>query len=157
MPKELKWSALEFEYHEKSAGWYWLVIFLGTVLAALSFVQGNFLFGVFVIIASVLIIKWGRQLPHQVEFKITSAGVDIGRRKFYSYDYLTGFASRRLDHHDDGLSEIILRQKHRLSAYVKMMIPNRILEEARHQLNQHLPEIEYDDSLVDHISRWLRF
>jgi len=67
-----------------------------------------------------LVLKWGKQLPHQVEFKVTNKGFDIGGRSFYSYDYLVGFATRQLDEHDEGFSEVILRQKHRLSTYVNL-------------------------------------
>lgn len=157
MAKELKWSAPEFEYHEKGVGWYWTVVILGIILITLSLIQGNFLFSVFVVVAGVLVMLWGKQLPHQINFKITSSGVDAGGKKFYAYDHLTGFASRRLDEHEAGYSELILRQKHRLSTYIKFLAPNKILDEARHLLNQYLPEVEYDDSLVDHVSRWLRF
>lgn len=123
----------------------------------MSLIQGNFLFTIFVILAVSLVLRWGRQAPHQIEVKITETGVDVGERKNYPYDRLLGFATRRLDPHEEGMSELILRQKHRLSTYVKILVPNKITEEVRLRLNQRLPEIEYEESLVDHISRLLKF
>ena len=155
--KELNWSAPEFKYYEKGTGWYWLSILAAGLIILIAFWQRNFLFAAFVVIAEVVFLKLGAQVPHPVNFRLTDVGLEIGGKKMYSYQDLIGFATRRVDQHEDGLSELILKRKHRLSTYVKVLYFTKHSEELRLFINKHLPEIEYEDSLVEHLSKLLRF
>jgi hypothetical protein len=155
--KELEWAAPEFEYHHKDVGWYWLLVGVSIILLLLALWQRNFLFAVFVLIAALLILKWGHHHPRYLDFRLTNDGLEIDKSKFFPFDHLSGFATRRLDHYEEGLSEIILKKKHRLSTYLKVIAPTAKIEEIRIFLNKYLPEIEYEESLTDHIARILKF
>lgn len=154
--KEFRWSAPEFEYFHKGVSWYWLIIIAAVVLVALSLLQKNFLFSVFIVISAALILRLGYKRPRYLDFHLNDKGLLIDEKNFYSYDDLVGFATRSL-YLDDGLSEVILKRKHRLGTYLKILLPNKHLEEIRVFLNKYLPEIEYEESLTDHLSKLLKF
>ncbi|KKU77087.1 MAG: hypothetical protein UY12_C0023G0009 [Parcubacteria group bacterium GW2011_GWA2_47_8b] len=155
--KEISWSAPEFEHHQKDARWYLASGFFMALFLALAIWQGNFLFAIFVAMAGILFLRFGAQAPHSIEFRLTDAGLEIAGKNLYSYETLFGFAINRLDAHDDGFSELILKKKHRFGTYFKALIPNSKVEETKIFVNKHLPEIEYEASLVEHLSRFFKF
>ncbi len=155
--KEITWSAPEFEYHHKNSGWYLGVVIIAVAVTALAVLQGNFLFAVFTAVAAVLVVKWGAREPRYLDYTLTDSALAISGEKQYLYEQLAGFATRRMDALEDGLSELILRRKQRLGSYIKALFPTRHTEEIKHFLNRYLPEIEYEDSMADHLSRFLRF
>lgn len=155
--KEFEWSAPEFEYHHKEHSWYWLVVIISGLLILIALVQKNFLFAIFVLIASIVFFKLGHQFPRNLDIRINDQGVAIGENDFHPFDSLSGFATKQLDNFPDGLSQIIFQKKHRLSTHIKILAPTEKIEDIRILLNKHLPEIEYEESLTDHISRLLKF
>ena len=157
MPKkEINWEAPEFEYISKGVGWYWLTIIAAILLVGLALWQGNFLFAIFVVIAVFLVLTWGSHYPRTVEFKVDDNGLAIGEQKFYPYEDLKGFAVKS-GHMDSELAEIVFIKKNRLSPQTKIFIDNSRLKEVKNFLGQHLPELEYEESLIEHIARLLRF
>jgi hypothetical protein len=147
--KEIRWRSPEFEHYEKGPTWYWLTIIITIILVAFSLWQRNFLFAVFIVIAALVIINWGKKTPREIEFKLDQRSLVIDANKVYPYEILAGFTIRD--------SELILRRKSRLNPYVKILIPERDRERIKSFLIQHLPEIEYEESLTDHISKLLKF
>lgn len=156
MEKEITWAAPEFHYHEKDERWYWGVGIIALAIIIFALFQKNFLFAIFTAIAAVLVSIWGTRTPKEIAFTLSEKGLDIGGKKFYAYQSLSGFAllpSRDSDVH----AEIILRATGRLGGWVKVAIGNDRSEEAKRMLARFLPEIEYEESVADHIARTLRF
>lgn len=155
--KEIRWNAPEFWHYEKSASWYLASLAIAALLLVFALWQRNILFAVFIVVAEIVFLKMGKELPHQTDFRISKIGIEIGDKKSYNYDALVGFATRRLDQHESGLSELILKKKSHLSTYIKILFPTKHSEEIRVFVNKYLPEIEYEDSLVEHLAKLLRF
>ena len=157
MPKnEIKWSAPEFEHISKGAGWYWLTIGAAIILIMLALLQQNVLFAVFIIIAAILVLSWGRSYPKMVNFELNENGLAIGEQKTYSYGELMGFIVRR-GYVDSELVEIVFQKKSRLSPYIKILANGQDAEAIKEFLIQYLPEIEYEESLIEHIAKILKF
>lgn len=154
--KELSWTAPEFEYHHKTISWHWILIIAAGLLILFSLWQKNFLFAVFVAIAATLIIKWGHREPRYINFRLTGEGLEINKEQ-QVYDNFAGFATHPVHGQDEALSYLILRRKHRLGAYLKVLAPTKLIEDVRILANKYLPEIEYEESLSDHLSRFLKF
>jgi hypothetical protein len=147
--KEIRWTAPEFEYYEKGPSWYWLAIIATILLIALALWQRNFLFAVFVAIAALVILNLARKQPREIEFKLDQNGLVIDEKKVYPYETLKGFTISG--------NEIIFQRKSRFSPYFKIFVLEKDKDRVKHFLSQRLPEIEYEESLTDHISRLLRF
>jgi hypothetical protein len=153
---EIQWSAPEYHHYRKDVGWYWLVLIITAVIAAFALWQKNFLFAVFIAIAAVLVLSWGRRAPKTIDFTLSEKGLDIGGRKFYRYETLLGFAIIPVPD-DPELNELALQTKGRLNTWLKIIIADQRSEEIKELLSKFLPELEYEESLADHIARILRF
>jgi len=152
--KELTWRAAEYQFVEKNAGWYGLVVVLGIVLLFLALLGRNFFFGVFIVIAVVMVISFGRRRPRVLDFKISEKGVAVGKDVFYDYDRLEGYAFLEKP---GRLDEIVLKKKTAINPIIKLPIDAKSAEKAGVILQNHLPQIKYEDSLLDIISEWLGF
>src|SRR3989344_7985366 len=88
---EITLYAPEFKYHHKELGWYWLSIIVSGILFLISLWQKNLLFGIFVVIAELMVIIWAKEFPKNIRFKLSGRGLEIGKMKFYQYEELDGF------------------------------------------------------------------
>ncbi len=154
--KEIKWTAPEFEYHHKGVSWHWLLVITAGLIILIALWQKNFLFAVFVAIAATLMVKWGHHEPRYVNFRLTGEGLEFDTAK-YPYEDFAGFATHPVHGQSEDLSYLIFQRKHRLGTYLKVLAPTIMLEEIRILANKYLPEIEYEESLMDHLSRFLKF
>lgn len=155
--KEVRWTAPEFEYFHKGNFWYWLTVLAAGLLIIVSLWQRNVLFAIFIFIAEILFLRLGSQIPQQLDFRLSDLGIELGNKKHYRYEELSGFVTKRLDGHEEGASELILKRKHRLSTNIKILFPTKIWEELRLFINKHLPELEHEESLVEHIGKIIKF
>ena len=146
--KEITWTAPEFEPHYKGYSWYWLSVIFTVLIVAYAVWRRNFLFGIFAALAEIMLIYWARKKPREVKFKLTGKGLHIDS-KLYSFEEFNGFAV-----HD---TEIILRRKAKLSVYLKIFAYGDEIEQAKKFLDEVLPTFEYEESLIDHIARIIRF
>ncbi len=152
--RELTWRAAEYQFVEKNVSWYWLVIIVAIVLVFLAVLGRNFFFGVFIVLATAMIIFFGRKRPQVLDFKISDKGVAIGENVSYDYDRLEGFVI--LDK-PGRLHEIVLKKKAAINPIFKLPIDAKSAEKAEVILQNHLPQMKYEDSLLDIISEWLGF
>ncbi len=152
--KEIIWQAPEYLYQEKDVSWYWLSIIATAILVLISLWQRNFLFLVFVVIAEAMILFWAKEYPRNIEFKLDSKGIHIGNIKSYPFDDLEGY---HIHEENDYASELILKTRNRFNPHVKILISNDDTEEIKEFLQNHLNELEYDESLNDRISKMLGF
>lgn len=153
--KEIIWYAPEFQYHHKELGWYWLSIIGSGILFLIALWQKNLLFGIFVVIAELMVIIWAKEFPKNIRFKLSKKGLEIGKMKFYSYEELSGFHIHEED--EDGFSELILKTNKRLHPYLKVLVDKNDIAEIKDYLKNHLPEIEYEEPVSEAISRIIGF
>jgi hypothetical protein len=149
----ISWRAAEYEHTEKEAGWYWLVGAISFVLIVVAFWQKNFFFAVFIVIAVGMVMFFSRRKPEVVDFSITDTGINIGELSLY-FENLDSFSIRSRPGH---LDEIVLKKKTTVNPFVRIPIDSRMVEKAGEFLRNHLPEVEYKESLVDIFSEWFGF
>ena len=151
---EIIWHAPEFKYHDKDLHWYWLSIIGAGILFLIALWQRNFLFGIFVIIAELMVIIWAKEFPKNIRFKLNKKGLEIGKINFYSYEELAGFHI----HEEEGeFLELILKTNKRFHPYLKVLVDKDDSEEIKNFLKNHLPEIEYEEPVSEVISRIIGF
>jgi len=152
--KEISWRAAEYEFKEKGPAWYSAIGFVAAVIIVLAFVGGNFFFAVFVLVASITLMFFGGVKPQVFNFRVNEEGVEVGERKTHHYEDLEGFA---VFERPNRLDELILKKKTNINPYVKIPVDSKAAREAKEILGAHLPEIEYQESLIDIFSDLLRF
>src|SRR3989344_4706004 len=86
----IAWDALEYEYREKSADWFWAVGVIALAAAVTAAILGNVLFAVLIVVgAAALAIHAGRE-PLVVHFAISERGVSVGKT-LYPWKTLDSF------------------------------------------------------------------
>lgn len=145
----LKWSAPEYEYNPKDISWYWLLVIAVIIIVAISLWQKNFLFAIFMLIAVPVLFFWGRREPRLMELELDNKGLHIDK-EFLPYENFEGFAIEE---------ELLFKKKGRLNPYLRLSLPEDDQEKSaiKKHLAGFLPEIEYKGSLVDAISKLLKF
>ncbi len=155
----ISWQAPEFEYQSKDVSWYWLSIIVAIIVAALAVWQKNFLFAIFVVVAELVIISFAGRFPVVWEFKIDEKGIKISKPnkeegKFYPYEELLSF-----DIHSAGEEhkELVIKLKSKLKPLFKINIHSKDEEEIKEFLLEFLPREEIHTSVIDSVSKLIRF
>ncbi len=86
----LAWEAYEYKDREMKADWFWALGIIALAGSVASFIWGNFLFGVFIILASVAVVYFGTRKPERITYEITTGGV-FYEGIFYPFETLHAF------------------------------------------------------------------
>lgn len=151
---ETRWQAPEFEYHPKGVSWYWISIIVAAAIIAFAIWERDFLFGVFILIAEVLFIAWGNEMPPTVNFVLTEKNLDIDDAKRHPIGLFENFSVNELD---DDWVELFFAPKAKLRTPVKIMVPKIKLEEIRKNLQPILREVNFEPSLLDALEKIIGF
>jgi len=143
----ISWESPEFHYHDKDEAWPAIVVLVGAAVAGFSLWQHNFLFFVFSLIATGLVLVWGRRRPRIFVFSLGKSGVHIDGR-LYPYRDFDGFAI--------GEDVLQLSTKSPLRPRFTLIMPDEKVDKVREYLLAFLPEIEYDESFIEALGRWAR-
>lgn len=149
----LRWKAAEYEYREKTPGWFLAVGAISVVLLVIALLQKNFFFAVFIIFAAVIVMVFGKRRPAILEFYLDDEEIGVGKASF-KYNELDGFSVRRRPGH---LNEIVLKKKTVVSPFLRIPIDSKLAAEAEQLLGEKLPQTEYQESLVDVFAEWFGF
>jgi hypothetical protein len=155
-PIEIIWSAPEFHFYHKTPMWYWGVGGVAALIIGFSIWQQNFLFALFAIIAAILVIVWASRQPKTIDFKLTDKGLMLNDVLEYPFEKLEGFAIIPVID-DPELEELVLRTKSNLHHWVKVIIATQRKDTIYEFLNEHIHELEYEESLTDHIGKIFKF
>ena len=82
VPNSVYWEGPSHYHVEKSGDWFWILGILAIAGSAASFIVGNVLFGVVIILAAVTLFIVGHQKPRDVAFEVSARGVRIGLTAF---------------------------------------------------------------------------
>ena len=151
---EIKWEAPEFRYYQKSIIWYWISIILASAVLALAVWEGNFLFGLLVVIAEVLILFWANNKPPMIKFKINEKGLTFGN-KFFPYHEILHFSLN--DEVVDGFGEIRIDFKNHIHPGYMALIPEKDIGLVRDKLRLFIREIAYEVKLSDAFYDFFKF
>lgn len=78
---EISWTTLEFEERKKHRDWIWYAGLLAVLVSAFSFYYGNIFFGIFSILAGIIVIFYSKRKPRELNISLSKEGVDIDGHK----------------------------------------------------------------------------
>src|SRR3989338_1749878 len=81
MPNEslkLRWSAYEHEHVERERDWFWALGIIAVCIALISFLFGDVLFSVLIIVAGLTLGIVAKTPPPLVEFELSDRGIKVG-------------------------------------------------------------------------------
>ncbi len=155
VPFELKWQAPEYEYRQKSISWYWTSIIISILILGAAIWQKNFLFGLFIVIAEILVLSWANRTPPLVDFTLNEKGFSIGTQKSYAYTELESFS---IDTFNETIwPSLFLQFKKRLKPPLKAKIPKERLPEIEKTLKTVLKQTEHQHSMLDTLEEFVGF
>lgn len=144
----ISWTSPEFHYHEKDEAWPVLAALAGVCFSAYALWQRNFLFLVFTLIATALVVVWGKRRPRHFEFELNDKGIVIDGT-IRPYREFSSFALS-----DDSLH---FMPKSAIRPRLEVIVPESREREIREHLLDFLHETEYAESFVEALGHWLRF
>lgn len=152
----IRWEAREFDDHERGSSWYYLVGIGAVILVALSLWQENFLFAIFLAIATILLFVWSQKTSPVRVFTLTDKSVQIDSLKTIPYSDIKTFSLKEApeDSHQ-GLLVLDIKEFFRPNAYIP--VPQDKIGSVREELRKRLLEREHVDSLTDELLKILKF
>ncbi|MDP3729489.1 MAG: hypothetical protein Q8R26_01915 [bacterium] len=150
--KKVIWSAPEFEYNPKTSTWHIPSLVGAGLIFLLALWQKNLMFGIFIILAEVMFLHWGRQHPKRMTFTLDDDGLSISNIKQYPYEAFQGF--HIVERHTP---ELIFKTHNKLNPYVRVLLARDEIKIIKEYLLIHLKEVSYEESSAKHIARMLGF
>jgi len=86
----LKWQAFEYREKKKKPDWFWALGIIAVAGSAVAFIYGNFLFGIFIILAAGSMMFFGTTKPKRITYRISTDGL-IFDGHLYPYERLKSF------------------------------------------------------------------
>lgn len=155
MPHEqgVAWSASEFIAHQKSFGWYALLVVVAAAVAALVYLltKDKISTGAVIFVAMILGITAARK-PRTLRYELTDVGIGIGS-KFYDYGQFRSFAIV-----DEGaFSSLVFMPLRRFMPLITVYYEPQDEDKIVGMLAERLPMEEHQLDLMERLMRRIRF
>jgi len=153
LPSKIRWSAPEYEFHEKTPEWYWALGIITAALVLAAVIMRNFLFAVFAVLAGFSVGLHGSRRPRTIIHEINSGGVSFGNINL-NYEDIGHFW---INYNPPTKKELMLESKKTFSTHTIILLGDADPEPIRRYLLQYLKEKKIEESLVAVIARALKF
>jgi hypothetical protein len=141
----LEWHSPEHHFDRKTNDWYWMLGIICLGASVLAFYFGNFLFGVFIIIAGVTVGMLSYKETKTVLIKVTTKGIIFGN---FLYPWVSFRSFWIEDEHVHG-NRILMRSANSYMPLTIIPVNEEVdLNEVRDVLLEFLPEEFLEESLV---------
>lgn len=149
----VSWTASEFIAHQKSAGWYGILVTVALVIAAVIYLLTRDLITTgFVIFGAVVLGYYASRQPRELQYRLDANGVVIGD-KHYEYDVFRSFSIVT----EGAFSSVIFMPLKRFAPLRAIYFAPEEEERIVNMLMPRLPFEEYSHDAVDRLMRHIRF
>ena len=148
----ITWSAPAHLYTEKRPDWYWAVGIITLALAVISFLFGEFITGIFVIVAALTLVLHASKTPHTVTYSITDRGI-LFDETLYPFVSLDSFWIP----HDELPPKLLIKSRKLLMPLIVVYIDEVNPEDVRQVLLRYIAETEHREPLLKKLIEWLGF
>ncbi len=142
---EVSWRAAEYEHTHHDSWWFLKIGIAGLIFLAFAIWQKNFFFGVFIVIASAVILTHNKREPNVIDFRVSEKGVRIANQ-LYEYNEFQHFSVRK---RPGKLDEIVFKRKIMFNPFLHIPADSRTIWDAREIIKRKIQEVEHDSSLLD--------
>lgn len=149
----ISWEAPEFVYYEKTAGWYIVIGLIGIGLTIYAIATKNPIMAITFGLIFIVMFLYAEKKPPILKFGIASRGIKIQDRIYY-FNQLESFWI----FYDPPTTKFIsIKSKKTLMPLIRIPLDKANPLEIRKVLLQYLKEDEQHESLIDIITRIIRF
>ena len=149
----ITWRIEEYSHREKGPDWFWALGVIAIAGAAIAVIYHDTLFGIFIVLAAVILGAYAARKPDVIEIAVSEAGVRI-RDYFYPYEKLKSFG---IDESELG-NHLILESTRAIAPIISISLPLTIDADALAALlRTKLPEKEHREQASHKIMEHLGF
>jgi hypothetical protein len=149
---KLTWETYEYLHTEKTSDWYWIVGIVTLSIAIIAIILNNIIFGIFIIVASLVLSLFASRKPDVVTVVLDSAGITFGKTR-YPYSALESFWFESNDAHP----RLLIKSRKMFMHYIVIHADNEDSDEIRQFMRQHLKEEELTEPLLEKVLIYLGF
>ena len=153
MENKISWEALEYKRKEKTADWYWAVALISLAIIITSFMTHNFLFGILIIISTIILVSFSVIAPRKVKVSMDQKGITVGK-EMYPFTTIDSFWVESLDGENQ---KILLKSKKIIMPLIVIPLEEHHHLDIRDFLLQYLSEAEMHEPLSQKIMEKLGF
>ena len=142
----ISWYAPEHFHVEKNPDWYWIVGIITLAIAAVAFIFGNIITGIFVIVAAVALVLHASHKPENIYHEINDRGIII-RNTLFPFLTIESFWIP----HDEVAPKIILKSRKLFMPFIVIYIEEIDPEIVREVLLKYIAETEHKEHFLVHL------
>jgi hypothetical protein len=155
------WEAPEYHHVPKSSDWFWAVGIISASIVLLTFIYGNILLGILIIVGTFGIFMHANKEPMMREIELNEKGVRIGKR-FYPYKTLESFwlEVHEVEHDEFGnliFAKLLIKSRKTLMPLIVIPVEYPDLDEIREFLMIFLIEEEHHEPLAQKLIEYFGF
>jgi hypothetical protein len=149
----IAWTASEFVAHDKSAGWYFMLITASAAISVVVYlISKDFVSVAVVLTAALLLSVYGSHKPRQLEYRLDAHGIGIGP-KSYGYEEFRSFSVVP----EGAFSSIVFMPLKRFSPPISIYYAPEDEDKIVGMLSDRLPFEEGRRDAIDSLMRRIRF
>ncbi len=150
--KTIAWSTQEYEYKEKKTDWYIALVIIAISISLASFLLGNILFAILIIIGTFTLAMYSIREPGTIDVELNKRGI-IVNDIIYPYNTLESFWVEEYDREP----KIIIQSEKALMPYIIIPLGNIDPDKVREFLFEYIEEKEHHESLLHKLVESLGF
>ena len=148
----IEWETLEFEPHEKTNDWYWILGIVAVVGAIIAIVFGNTLFGILIILSGFVIGIYASKHPDTLHCVVDRRAIYVNNVTYLHKDIDTFWIDETREHK----TKLLLTLKNRFSFQVAIPIANVDIDELHEFISAYVHEEEQNESLTEQVMDFLK-
>lgn len=148
----VSWTTLEFEPRERHRDWNWYAGLVAVIAAVLAFFYGDIFFGIFAIIAGVVVVIYAQRPPRHLTIKILPEGLSVND-EITPYANIQQFWLDETDKHD----KLLLLIKGSFVPLLSIPLAGITADAVRTALTPYVKEVEMHESRTIKIFERLGF
>lgn len=148
----ITWNAPEHLYTEKRPDWYWSVGIITLALAAVAFIFGNVVTGIFVIVAAVALVLHASRPARVITYQINDRGI-LANDILYPFLTLESFCVP----HDEFPAKLIIKSRKLFMPFIVIYIDEVDPEQVREVMLTYIAETMHREPILKHLLERLGF
>jgi len=148
----ISWNAPAHLYVEKKPDWFWAVGIITLALAVTSFLFGEVITGIFIIVAALALVIHASHPPNEVRYEVSDRGIAFDDA-LYPFLTLDSFWIP----HDELPPKLLLKSRKLFMPLIVVYIDGVDPEEVRQVLLKYIAETEHREPLLKKLMEWAGF
>jgi hypothetical protein len=142
----ISWNAPSHIYTEKRPDWYWTVGIITLALAAIAFIFGQYITGIFVVVAAIALVLHASRPPKIMYCEVNDRGIIVDGR-LYPFVSLESFWIP----HDEFPYKLIMKSRKTFMPLIVIYIDDIDPENVREVMIRYIAETEHTEPLLKHL------